>query len=65
MLLSCVKPEKILDYVGNASKLWTYQMRQKRKFNTEMMCEKYERIATEAMTKLKVENSGRTNATTT
>ena len=58
MMLCCVRPEKVLDYVSNATKVWSYQMRQKSKVNIQMLSEKYEQIASNAMSKLIAENNG-------
>ncbi|CAH1403841.1 unnamed protein product [Nezara viridula] len=57
MMLSCVRPDKVLDYVITATKLWSYQMKQKHKVNIQMLSEKYEKIASDSMSKLKTENN--------
>lgn len=57
-MLSCVRPDKVLDHVITATKLWSYQMKQKHKVNIQMLREKYEKIASDSMYKLKTENSG-------
>ncbi|XP_014274140.1 E3 ubiquitin-protein ligase CCNB1IP1 isoform X1 [Halyomorpha halys] len=57
LMLSCVRPDKALDYVITATKLWSYQMKQKHKVNIQMLSEKYEKIASNSMSKLKTENN--------
>ncbi|KAL1139428.1 hypothetical protein AAG570_006412 [Ranatra chinensis] len=58
MLISCVRPDKVLDYASRAAKLWCYQMQIKRKLNMGSVCSKYEKMASEAVLKYKHENNG-------
>ncbi|XP_073990308.1 E3 ubiquitin-protein ligase CCNB1IP1-like [Rhodnius prolixus] len=56
LLVSCVRPEKAVEYAAYACKLWSYQMQIKRKYNVEMLTQKYERLILEGTSQLQTEN---------
>lgn len=53
-----MRPEKAVEYAAYACKLWSYQMQIKRKYNVEMLTQKYERLILEGTSQLQTENRG-------